>query len=65
MATAKFRIGQLVKDASGHDDKIHKIKSKRLDSRGYWHYYITGLSGEFPESWLKKATRKTTKRSCR
>ena len=49
---AKYRIGQVV--SVPHDNNKHKVKSKRQDFWGKWHYYVTGISGEFPEDWLGK-----------
>lgn len=57
---AKYRIGQLV--SVPHDNNKHKVKSKRQDRFGNWHYYVTNISGEFPEYWLDKPK---TKKSCR
>lgn len=40
-----------------HDNLKHKVKSKFQNRFGYWHYYITGLSGDFSESDLRKPTK--------
>ena len=57
---AKYRVGQIV--MVPHDNLKHKVKSKFQNSHGYWHYYITGLSGDFSESDLSKPTKSQRKR---
>lgn len=61
MATkkAKFRIGQLV--SVPHDNNKHKVKSKRQDRFGNWHYYVTNISGEFSEVDLGKPKKNACK----
>lgn len=54
---ARFRVGQLVKLTDGHDSIIHKVISKRINSHGYWYYKISGISGEWSETDLKKGKR--------
>ena len=57
---SKFRVGQLV--SVPWDNLKHKVKYKDQNSHGYWHYYITGLSGEFSESDLSIPTKAQRKK---